>query len=335
MYSGSVRQSAERGNPRVRGSGGTGGGKPAEGHTPVMIEEAIALLAPHPGGVWVDATLGGGGHAERILRETSPDGILVGVDKDEQAIARCRERLAVYGDRFRPFKADFADLKTVLDRAGLGGADGVLADLGTSSFQLDEAERGFSFGKPGPVDMRMDREAPRTAMKMIEEMTERGLAEVISRYGEERSAPAVARAIKKALAAGAIKDTVSLAEVVSKAAWKRGGINPATRTFQALRIAVNDELGSLEAFLKSVPGMLRPGGRAVVISFHSLEDRTVKAALRELAAGCRCPSDLPVCACGRTSMGRLLTSGAIMASESEIEANPRSRSARLRGIELN
>ncbi|MFA6032932.1 MAG: 16S rRNA (cytosine(1402)-N(4))-methyltransferase RsmH [Myxococcota bacterium] len=304
------------------------------GHLPVMALEAVTMLNVRPGGVWVDVTLGGGGHAEMILDRSAPDGILLGIDLDGEALDRCGKRLKKFGDRFYPVHANYADAAAVLERSGLGKADGALADLGVSSFQLDAAGRGFSFSKPGPVDMRMDAGSGPTAMDLIVATGEKELARLLGEFGGERMSGRVARAIKQALSNAQITDTASLAAVVEKAAWKSGGLNPATRTFQALRIAVNRELESLAGYLNGLPSMLKHGGRAVVISFHSLEDRAVKKAFAGLAEGCICPKDMPVCACGRVPRARLLTRGAAMPSEAETAENPRSRSARLRAMEL-
>ena len=304
------------------------------GHTPVMAREAVAMLGVRKSGMWIDATLGGGGHAELMLERSSPDGLVIGFDRDAEAVKRCTRKFSNYGSRFMPVNANFADMLAEMRRAGLGRADGVLADLGLSSFQLEDAGRGFSFSKKGPLDMRMDRDSGMGAAEVIDSMDESELSKVIAQYGGEKAASRVARAIKEGRASGRIGDTESLAAVVSGAAWRRGAINPATRTFQAIRMAVNRELESLHSFLGSLPEILAPKGRAVVISFHSLEDRAVKAAFADLSKGCVCPTGLGVCVCGRKPRSKVLTSGALMPSPEEVANNPRSRSARLRAVEL-
>jgi len=299
-------------------------------HLSVLPRETIDVLAVRPDAVVVDGTLGYGGHTELLLQAGAR---VIGLDRDPRAIAAAQERLAQYGDRFRAVQANFRDIRQVLDDLGLAHVDGALVDLGVSSPQLDVAERGFSFRLAGPLDMRMGEDAP-TLAEYLAGVDERELKRVISWFGEERFAGPVARAIKREL--HRIADTVQLAEVVANAiprgAWPKG-IHPATRTFQALRIAVNDELGALDAWLQALPGVITPGGgRAAAISFHSLEDRAVKQGFTALAHPCRCPPGMPVCTCGAAEW-KLVTRKAIAPSEEEIAANPRSRSAKLRAVE--
>jgi len=301
-------------------------------HEPVLPREVVELLRPGPGRLLLDCTLGGGGHAELFLEAGAQ---VIGVDRDPRAVAAARARLARYGEAFRAVRADFRDARGALDALGMGEVDGALADLGVSSPQLDEPGRGFSFARPGPLDMRMAQEGE-TLAELLARVDERELARILRRYGEEPFARPIARAVKRAVSSGELPDTARLAEVVAGAiprrAWPRR-IHPATRTFQALRIAVNDELGSLAAWLESLPSLVRVGGRAAAISFHSLEDRMVKERFRALTRACTCPPDLPVCACGARASFAPVTRKAVVAGEAEVARNPRARSARLRVVE--
>ena len=301
-------------------------------HEPVLGREIVEALRPAPGKVLLDGTLGGGGHSLLLLEGGAR---VIGIDKDPRALAAARARLARFGEAFRAVRADFRDAKNVLDALGLSAVDGALVDLGVSSPQLDEAERGFSFGRPGPLDMRMSGEGEPLA-DLLRRIDERELARILREYGEEPFARPVARAVKRAVASGEPLDTARLAELVSAAiprkAWPRK-IHPATRTFQALRIAVNDELGALARWLEALPSMLAPGGRAAAISFHSLEDRMVKERFRALTQACTCPPDLPVCACGAKATFAPVTRKPIVAGEAEVARNPRARSAKLRVVE--
>lgn len=301
-------------------------------HEPVLAREVVELLRPGPGRLLADCTLGGGGHALLFLEQGAS---VIGIDKDPRALAAAKARLARFGEAFRAVRADFRDARNVLDALGIAAVDGAVADLGVSSPQLDAPERGFAFSRPGPLDMRMGSEGE-TLQDLLRRIDERELARILREYGEEPFARPIARAVKRALDRGELGDTARLAEVVAAAiprrAWPRR-IHPATRTFQALRIAVNDELGALAAFLGGLPGLLAPGGRAAVISFHSLEDRMVKERFRALTQACTCPPDLPVCACGAKAGFAPVTRKAVTASEAEVAANPRARSARLRVVE--
>jgi 16S rRNA (cytosine1402-N4)-methyltransferase len=301
-------------------------------HESVLAREVVELLRPEPGRLLVDCTLGAGGHALRFLEAGAR---VIGIDKDPRALAAAQARLARFGEAFRSVRADFRDAKNVLEALGIGPVDGILADLGVSSPQLDAAERGFSFSRPGPLDMRMG-SAGETLADLLRRIDERELARILREYGEEPFARPIARTIKRAVDEGVPLDTGGLAELVAGAiprkAWPRK-IHPATRTFQALRIAVNDELGALAAWLEALPAMVAPGGRAAAISFHSLEDRMVKEKFRALAQACTCPPDLPVCGCNAKASFAPVTKKPIVASEAEVAANPRARSAKLRAVE--
>ena len=301
-------------------------------HEPVLGREIVEALRPAPGKLLLDGTLGGGGHALLLLEGGAR---VIGIDKDPRALAAARARLARFGEAFRAVRADFRDAKNVLDALGLAAVDGALVDLGVSSPQLDEAGRGFSFSRPGPLDMRMSGEGEPLA-DLLRRIDERELARILREYGEEPFARPIARAVKRAVQAGETLDTARLAGIVSTAiprkAWPRK-IHPATRTFQALRIAVNDELGALARWLEALPSILAPGGRAAAISFHSLEDRMVKEGFRSLTRACTCPPDLPVCACGAKASFTPVTRKPVVAGEAEVAANPRARSAKLRVVE--
>jgi len=305
-------------------------------HLSVMPAEVLEYLAPRPGGTYLDGTLGGGGHASLILEACGPDGRLFGFDRDMTAIGAASARLATFADRFRALCGNFADMEGVLGSIGVASIDGFILDLGVSSHQLDTAERGFSFQKDAPLDMRMDRGRGETAADLVNRLSHGELARIIREYGEDRWAGRIASRICEARETGEISGTLHLAEIVKGAiprkAWEER-IHPATRTFQALRIVVNDELGSLEIGLAAAVRLLRPGGRGVVISFHSLEDRIVKQMFRRLSTGCICPKELPVCSCGHRPEVRVLTSRPVLATEDEVAQNPRSRSAKLRAVE--
>jgi 16S rRNA (cytosine1402-N4)-methyltransferase len=287
-------------------------------HEPVLVAETVSLLSPKPGGLYVDCTVGLGGHTRALLAAGA--GRVIGMDRDESALAGARERLADVADRVDFVHADFVQVAAVLASRAIAEVDGVLADLGVSSMQLDQPDRGFSFRHPGPLDMRMDRSRGETLGQRLASIDERTLADVIWRFGEERHSRRVARAIVVARDAGRLTDTGELASVVRRAVgggtWRR--LDPATRTFQALRIWVNDEIEGLRAFLRAAWGVVAVGGRIAVIAFHSLEDRVVKHAFRSLA---------------RDGAGRVLTARPIVASQIERDGNPRARSAKLRGLE--
>ena len=305
-------------------------------HIPVMPAEVLGFLNPRPGGIYVDGTLGGAGHARQILAGSSPDGILVGFDRDQTALGAATTRLADFGGRVRLVNRNFAEMATSLAEMGIRGIDGLLLDLGVSSHQLDTVERGFSFQQDAPLDMRMDITRGETAADLVNGLPERELERIIKEYGEERWARRIAKFIVAAREEAPVETTLHLVDIIKgaipKAKWEER-IHPATRTFQALRIAVNEELTSLEAGLAAGLHLLNPGGRCVVISFHSLEDRIVKQGFRRMSQGCICPKDLPLCVCGHTPQLRILTGRPVMAGDKEVEANPRARSARLRAAE--
>jgi 16S rRNA (cytosine1402-N4)-methyltransferase len=293
-------------------------------HEPVLLEQVIGWLQPRPGASFCDATVGMGGHARAILERTSPDGRLVGIDRDRDALAEATVALRSFGDRVTLVHAPFARARAVLEELGVVPVDGFLVDLGVSSPQLDRAERGFSFRSAGPLDMRMDQSAGETLGDFLRRVDEQELEHIIREYGEERFARRIARSIVEARDGAGLGTTAELAAVVARAMPRHERHkNPATRTFQALRIALNDELGQLEAFLEGVTDCLKPGGRLCVIAFHSLEDRIVKRRLRALA--------------GRDGGGparlRLLTKHVVVADDAERERNPRARSAKLRAAE--
>jgi len=308
-----------------------------EGHLPVMADEVLGTLAPQPGSLQIDATVGGGGHTERILEAASPDGRVLGLDADEAAIARVAARLARYGDRLVLRRSNFRELAAVAPAAGFGTVDGMLFDLGLSSFQLVDRERGFGFRAGGPLDMRFDTTRGVPASELVATLSADELAALFRRYGEERAAWKIAKAIVAARAMAPITTAEELAALVERVSPVNPRlprrIHPATRVFQALRIAVNEELDALEAGLAAAVELLRPGGRLVVLSYHSLEDRIVKRFLSAERRGCICPPEVPVCVCGKAPRLRLVTRPSLTPTAAEIDANPRARSARLRAAE--
>lgn len=305
-------------------------------HVSVLLEETVQALAPRRGGRYIDGTLGGGGHAEAVLERSAPDGMLLGLDQDETALAAAGRRLARFGARVRLRHGNFARMAEVAAEEGFTGADGVLFDLGVSSPQLDVAERGFSYQHDAPLDMRMDRTQPTSAADLVNQLPEEELARIIREYGEERWAKRIAQFIVQRRQKQPIETTGELVDLIKAAvpaAARRAGPHPAKRTFQALRIAVNDELGALQKGLQAAVRVLRPGGRIAVISFHSLEDRICKETFAALARGCVCPPELPVCTCGSKPELKILTRRPVTASLQELERNPRARSAKLRVAE--
>jgi len=306
-------------------------------HQSVMPDEVVRFLQPRAGGIYLDGTLGGAGHAALIAAHCTPDnGLLVGIDRDQAALNAARQRLAEYGNGVRLVHGNFATLGSHLDQLGISTLDGFILDLGVSSHQLDSGERGFSFQQDAPLDMRMDTSKGETAADLVNDLPEAELERIIKEYGEERWAKRVAAFITKARSETPVESTLQLVDIIKgaipKAKWEER-LHPATRTFQALRIAVNHELESLEQGLRSAIDRLKPGGRGVVISFHSLEDRIVKHIFREYTTGCICPRNLPVCMCGNSPKVKVLTGKPVMATNEETGANPRARSAKLRAIE--
>lgn len=300
-------------------------------HTSVLLPEAVKFLSVQPGGRYVDCTVGGGGHALAILEAAAPGGLLLGIDADPQAIEVASERLRPFADSARLVQANFRDLEPVCRQHNFVPVHGVLFDLGVSSLQLAGSERGFSFQVEAPLDMRFSPDQPLTAADIVNGYSERELADLIWRFGEERASRRVARAIVRSRP---LRTTTELAAVAAGALpGGRDRIHPATRTFQALRIAVNDELNALSEALAQATRVLGNGGRLVVISFHSLEDRIVKQIIQRESRDCICPPEVPQCVCGHRASLRALSRGVVRPSEAEIAANPRSRSARLRAAE--
>ena len=302
-------------------------------HEPVLLEESLAGLNIRPEGIYLDGTVGGAGHSSAIAAALST-GRLICVDRDETALRAAGERLEPWKDRVTLVHSNFDRVPEILDDLGIAGVDGMLFDLGVSSPQLDEAERGFSYQKDAPLDMRMDRSSALTAAEIVNTWPEEELKRILYTYGEERYAPRIAAAILRARERGRLESTLELAELIRRAmpaAALREKQHPAKRSFQAIRIAVNDELGSVERLMEHAPDRLNPGGRLCVISFHSLEDRLVKQAIHKRVDGCTCPKSLPVCVCGFKQTLRAVAS--VKAGEEELKRNPRARSARLRVAE--
>lgn len=304
-------------------------------HIPVLCDEVIHMLDAGNGGFFVDATLGIGGHSEAILRSNASCTVL-GIDQDPIAIEMAMSRLSQFGDRFTAVRSNFEDMSKIIASRGAGEPRGVVADIGVSSLQLDDPARGFSFRYDAPLDMRMSANAGgQTAAEMLGQLSETEIADIIYRYGEERFSRRIARRIVERREAGApVTTTLELASLLRSAVpkSKKEKIDPATRTFQALRIAVNRELDVLEPFIRDSINVIAPGGVLAVITFHSLEDRIVKHTFQRLSGKCICPRRAPVCSCGAVKAGEILTKKPITASEAEIEINPRSRSAKLRGF---
>ena len=304
-------------------------------HLPVLPDEVLHWLKPQSGGVYLDGTLGGGGHAKLIL-DSAPDSRLIGIDRDPTAIRHAQEVLAPYGERVCLCHTEFDQAAGLLERLGIAGLDGMLLDLGVSSHQLDTPERGFSFRHDAPLDMRMNPEAGTSAADVVNQMDEVPLRQLFFDYGEERYSRRIAAAIVAQRAQCPLSTTAQLADLVRgvvPGGHRPDRIHPATRIFQALRIYVNDELGQVQRGVSAGIDLLKPGGRLVVISFHSLEDRIVKQLFRSRARGCICPPRLPVCQCHHRPDVTLLTRKGVRAADEEIESNPRARSAILRAVQ--
>ena len=304
-------------------------------HKPVLLDACIQALNIRPDGIYVDGTLGRAGHSMEIARRLTT-GRLICIDRDQAAIDAARVRLAPWLDRVTLVHSNFSELKEVLSAAGVGGADGMLFDLGVSSPQLDDASRGFSYMQDAPLDMRMDTSAPLSAYEVVNTWSQEELRRILYEYGEERYAPAIAKAIVRARETAPVNTTLELVEIIRGAmppAALREKQHPAKRSFQAIRIAVNGELDALPPMLEAAVDGLNPGGRLAVITFHSLEDRIVKRTLADLAKGCTCPPEFPVCVCGRKPRVRLVNRKPVTADGAELADNPRARSAKLRVAE--
>lgn len=302
-------------------------------HIPVLLKETVELLQCKKGGRYIDCTVGAGGHAERILELTSPDGVVVGIDQDEDILKIAEERLKRFGERVRLVHGNFSDIKGIIKDER---ADAILLDLGVSSYQLEDKERGFSFMSDAPLDMRMDKKAEITAADIVNKSSERELSDIIFKYGEERFAKRIASFIVNERGSKPVTTTTQLSNIIMKAIparFRPRDIHPATRTFQALRIAVNHELEILEKSILNAVDILKPEGRMCIISFHSLEDRIVKRTFQRLEKGCICPPKIPICQCGIKPSIKIITKRPVTPSEMEIKANPRSRSAKLRAAE--
>lgn len=305
-------------------------------HIPVLLQETLQYLDPKAGGVYIDGTLGGAGHSSEIVKRIIPGGMLIGIDQDSNAIEAAGKRLEQYKENVIIVRNNFRNIKSIARESGFSEVDGILLDIGVSSHQLDEEERGFSYMHDGPLDMRMDTSREYTASDIVNESTESELIRIISDYGEEKWAVRIAKFIIEERKNGRIDTTFKLVDIIKKAipaAARREGGHPAKRTFQALRIAVNDELEVLKQALMDSVDVLKPGGRLVVITFHSLEDRIVKNVFNNLEKPCTCPPQLPICVCGKEPLLKVLTRKPVSATEEELEMNTRSKSAKLRAAE--
>lgn len=302
-------------------------------HRSVLLDECIDVLDIKPDGIYVDGTAGGGGHSLEIVKRLKHGGRLVAIDRDDAAIAAASERLEAYGDRITFVRNNFSSIGDVCAELGIDKIDGVLLDLGVSSYQLDTADRGFTYNVDAPLDMRMDRRNDVDARAVVNTYSFEKLRRVIWEYGEERFASRIASAIVKRRETSPIETTGELVDIIKSAipaSAREGGHHPAKRTFQAIRIEVNGELDAIEPTIKCAAELLKSGGRIAIITFHSLEDRIVKQTFTELASGCSCPKDLPICVCGKKPVVNVVTKKPILPSNAELESNPRSRSAKLR-----
>ena len=305
-------------------------------HRSVLLQECIDALNIRPDGIYLDGTLGGAGHSSQIARRLTEGGRLIGVDRDRTALAAAKERLAPYADRVTLVHSNFAEIDAILDSLGIPAVDGMLFDLGVSSPQLDDASRGFSYMADAPLDMRMDKDDALTAGEVVNTWPQGELRRILYDYGEERYAPQIAAAICRAREKAPVETTLELVDIIRSAMPAqalREKQHPAKRSFQAIRIAVNDELGAVSRMMQAAVGRLNPGGRLAVITFHSLEDRIVKSEMQQAARGCTCPPEFPVCVCGKKPLVKLVTRKPIVSGPAELEENPRARSAKLRVAE--
>lgn len=305
-------------------------------HKSVLLQECINALNIRPDGIYLDGTLGGAGHSSQIARRLTEGGRLIGVDRDRTALAAAKERLAPYADRVTLVHSNFAEIDAILDSLGIPAVDGMLFDLGVSSPQLDDASRGFSYMADAPLDMRMDKDDALTAGEVVNTWPQGELRRILYDYGEERYAPQIAAAICRAREKAPVETTLELVDIIRSAMPAqalREKQHPAKRSFQAIRIAVNDELGAVSRMMQAAVGRLKPGGRLAVITFHSLEDRIVKSEMQQAARGCTCPPEFPVCVCGKKPLVKLVTRKPIVSGPAELEENPRARSAKLRVAE--
>ncbi len=306
-------------------------------HVPVLLDEVLSALEPSRGGVYVDCTAGGGGHSFEIAKRLLPGSRLIALDRDDDALEACTARLAPFSDRVTVLKSNFLNLSAALELCGADRIDGALWDLGVSSHQLDDGDRGFSYQTDAPLDMRMDRTGEKTAFDVVNTYGEDELARILRDYGEERFAARIAHRICEAREQAPIETTLELAEIAASAIpakeRRREAQHPARRTFQAVRIEVNGELDAIAPSLRAAAERMNPGGRLAVITFHSLEDRVVKDVFRELSTGCTCPPEFPVCVCGKKPVVRLVTRKPVLPGSEELKINPRSHSAKLRVAE--
>ena len=305
-------------------------------HKSVLLQECIDALNIRPDGIYLDGTLGGAGHSSQIARRLTEGGRLIGVDRDRTALAAAKERLAPYADRVTLVHSNFAEIDAILDSLGIPAVDGMLFDLGVSSPQLDDASRGFSYMADAPLDMRMDKDDVLTAGEVVNAWPQGELRRILYDYGEERYAPQIVAAICRAREKAPVETTLELVDIIRSAMPAqalREKQHPAKRIFQAIRIAVNDELGAVSRMMQAAVGRLNPGGRLAVITFHSLEDRIVKSEMQQAARGCTCPPEFPVCVCGKKPLVKLVTRKPIVSGPAELEENPRARSAKLRVAE--
>ena len=305
-------------------------------HKSVLLQECIDALNIRPDGIYLDGTLGGAGHSSQIARRLTEGGRLIGVDRDRTALAAAKERLAPYADRVTLVHSNFAEIDAILDSLGIPAVDGMLFDLGVSSPQLDDAARGFSYMADAPLEMRMDKDDALTAGAVVNTWPQGELRRILYDYGEERYAPQIAAAICRAREKAPVETTLELVDIIRSAMPAqalREKQHPAKRSFQAIRIAVNDELGAVSRMMQAAVGRLNPGGRLAVITFHSLEDRIVKSEMQQAARGCTCPPEFPVCVCGKKPLVKLVTRKPIVSGPAELEENPRARSAKLRVAE--